>query len=375
MTERQTRVLVVTPLGEGGRGGIDRMMDEIRPYGRSADFHDLRIAFWATRGGGRGLSALATFLVFLVRLIAVCAFRKPDVVHINLSSGGSVIRKAAACAICRTFRAPYIIHLHGSRFRQYWTSRGPWMERLIAFIFTRADRVFVLGSVWRTFAVGRLPQIAGKVHILPNACGRGGAGEKPEAFVRLIFLGKVGERKGTFDMIEALALLPPELQWQAILAGDGETERARVLARQRGLQDKVQVLGWSGPDDVRALLGSSHVLVLPSYDENLPMSVIEAMAWGLAVVTTPVGAVEDIIVDGERGLLVAPGDIPALAARLERVIRSHSLRETLGRNARAFYEEHLSIDRYVARLRAHWLAVASERGGTARPSRLLTKES
>jgi glycosyltransferase involved in cell wall biosynthesis len=99
------------------------------------------------------------------------------------------------------------------------------------------------------------------------------------------------------------------------------------------------------------------------------------MAWGLAVVATPVGAVEDIIVDGERGLLVAPGDIAALAARLERVIRSHSLRETLGRNARAFYEEHLSIDRYVARLRAHWLAVASERGGTARPSRLLTKES
>ncbi|WP_244612435.1 glycosyltransferase family 4 protein [Methylobacterium haplocladii] len=221
--------------------------------------------------------------------------------------------------------------------------------------------------------VGKLPQIAERLYILPNACRRGGASETPDAIVRLIFLGQVGERKGTFDLIEALALLPPDLRWQAILAGDGETKRASALARQRGLQDKVQVLGWVGPDRIRALLGSSQILALPSYDENLPMSVIEAMAWGLAVVTTPVGAVEDIIVDGERGLLVAPGDIRTLAARLEQVISSGPMRETLGRNARAFYEEHLSIDRYAARLHAHWIEVASDRGGIARSGHLLTQ--
>ncbi|GJE57696.1 D-inositol-3-phosphate glycosyltransferase [Methylobacterium thuringiense] len=371
MIERRMRVLVVTPLGEGGRGGIDRMMDEIRPYGQSADFRDLSVKFWATRGNGRGLRAAGTYLVFLIRLITVCVFRKPDVVHINLSSGGSVIRKAATCAICRAFGVPYIVHLHGSRFRQYWNASGPVVGRLIAFIFTKSDRVFVLGSVWHAFAAGKLPQIAEKLHILPNACRRGGAGEKPSAFVRLIFLGQVGERKGTFDLIEALALLPPDLRWQAVLAGDGETKRASALARQHGLQDKVQVLGWVGPDRIRTLLGSSQVLVLPSYDENLPMSVIEAMAWGLAVITTPVGAVEDIIVDGERGLLVSPGDIRTLAARLEQVISSGPMRETLGRNAHAFYEEHLNIDRYATRLRHHWIEVASDRRGTAGSDNLL----
>ena len=375
MLERQTRVLVITPLGEGGRGGIDRMMDEIRPYARSPDFRDLSVTFWATRGSGRGLRAVATYLFVLVRLILVCIFRKPDVVHINLSSGGSVIRKVGICAICRLFKARYLVHLHGSRFRQYWNASGPIVGRLIAFIFTSADRVFVLGSVWHAFVAAKLPQIAEKLYVLPNACGPGGCGEKPGGFVRLIFLGRVGERKGTFDLIEALALLAPELQWQAVLAGDGETERASALVKQRGLEDRVQVIGWVGPDQVKTLLGSSQVLVLPSYDENLPMSVIEAMAWGLAVITTPVGAVEDIIVDGERGLLVAPGDIRTLAAQLELVLSSESVRETLGRNALAFYEEHLSIDRYAARLRAHWLEVASDRGGATRSGNLLTQEN
>jgi glycosyltransferase involved in cell wall biosynthesis len=286
-----------------------------------------------------------------------------------------VIRKVLICAICRVFGAPYIIHLHGSRFRQYWTSSGPVVGRLIAFIFTNADRVLVLGSVWHAFTVGKLPQIAERLYILPNACGPGGAGEKPDAFVRLIFLGQVGQRKGTFDLIEALALLPADLRWQAILAGDGDTGGASALVRQHGIENKVRLLGWVGPDQVRMLLGSSQVLVLPSYDENLPMSVIEAMAWGLAVITTPVGAVEDIIADGERGLLVAPGDIRALATQLERVISSAPLRETLGRNAHAFYEEHLSIDRYATKLRAHWIEVASDRSGIVRSNNLLTQGS
>jgi glycosyltransferase involved in cell wall biosynthesis len=90
------------------------------------------------------------------------------------------------------------------------------------------------------------------------------------------------------------------------------------------------------------------------------MSVIEAMAAGLAVVTTPVGAIEDIISNGETGLLVPPGDIDALTAALLRLLEDAALRRRLGEAARAAHAERLAIGPYVARLEAIWREVANE---------------
>jgi glycosyltransferase involved in cell wall biosynthesis len=117
-----------------------------------------------------------------------------------------------------------------------------------------------------------------------------------------------------------------------------------------------------GPQGVADLLAQAHILVLPSFDENLPMSVIEGMAHELAIVTTPVGAVEDIIEDGVTGLLVPPGDAKALARALTRLITDTALRKALGRAAGAFHEEHLEIERYVVRLQRIWSETASHKG-------------
>ena len=89
------------------------------------------------------------------------------------------------------------------------------------------------------------------------------------------------------------------------------------------------------------------------------MSVIEGMAHGLAIVTTPVGATEDIIRDGETGLLVPPGDVDALSRALRRVITDDCLRKMLGTNARAFQTQHLSLPGYCTRLGDIWTEVAS----------------
>src|SRR5690606_20382816 len=109
------------------------------------------------------------------------------------------------------------------------------------------------------------------------------------------------------------------LQWTATIAGDGEVDTYRRRAEALGLGSRVTFPGWVDGEQVAALLKESNILVLPSRVENLPLSLLEGMGYALCPVVTPVGAVEDVIRNGENGLLVPVGDAGALAAALARV--------------------------------------------------------
>src|SRR5690606_31708938 len=128
-----------------------------------------------------------------------------------------------------------------------------------------------------------------------------------------------------------------------------------------GLTERVAAPGWLGPEDTARLLAEGDILTLPSHAENLPMSIIEAMASGLGVIATPVGAVEDIVRDGETGLLVAPGDDAALADALTRLVSDGELRTRLGDAARRFQREHLSIGPFADRICSVWRDAAIDR--------------
>jgi glycosyltransferase involved in cell wall biosynthesis len=172
-----------------------------------------------------------------------------------------------------------------------------------------------------------------------------------------LFLGQVGRRKGVADLLDAL--VTPEvaaLEWSATVAGNGEVLEYRERARELGLAGRVRLTGWLGPDDVAWELQRADVFVLPSHAEGLPLAVLEAMAYGLAIVTTPVGAIPEVIEDGETGLLVPPGDPEVLAVALRLVLGSDVLRETLATAARNQWERDHDITqgaRNVLRLYEH----------------------
>lgn len=162
----------------------------------------------------------------------------------------------------------------------------------------------------------------------------------------LLMLGELGARKGTPELIAALA--SPELrhrQWTATLAGNGPLDHFREAIATVGLSGRIKLPGWQSADEVRALLQRADILVLPSHDEGLPMSILEAMAAGVAVIATPVGAISDAVIDGETGLLVPPGDVIALAGAVLRLLDNASMRQSLAANARARYESMFTIDR------------------------------
>jgi glycosyltransferase involved in cell wall biosynthesis len=357
------RVLVVTPLGRGGMGGIDRIMDEVRPRVAVPGPDGVSVSFVASRGKGHiALSPLYTLGVSL-RLLGRPFGFGPDMLHVNLSSHGSALRKLAITRLATALGLPYAIHLHGSGFREYWDGAGPALSAQIQAMFAGAARVLALGSVWRDYIAARAPEAAARIVILPNATPGPAVLPpfRPKGPVRILFLGYVGPRKGAPDLVRALASLKDRSDWRAVIAGNGEVEETRREVERLGIADRADLPGWVGPERVRALLAESDVVVLPSYEENLPMSVIEGMAYGRAVIATPVGAVEDIVKDGETGLLVPVGDSDALARALARLLDDPQLRASIGAAAAEYHRRNLDMDVYVARLKAIWRDAALAR--------------
>ena len=355
-------VVVATPLGEGGRGGIDRIVDEIRHQLAAVPPDDVEVAFLTTRGRHHILFSPFYFGAALCKLILLRLCGRADVLHVNLSSHGSTVRKALMCRLAGLLSIPYIVHLHGSRFRAFYRDAGPMGRRDILAMFGGAARIVVLGAVWRSFVIDLSPTLSDRVEILPNAtrsppCVHGRA----DRAVNVLFLGKVGKRKGVPQLVEAFDRLAGAPGWVGIIAGDGDVELTRSEIERRGMTSRVKLTGWVAPAQVDGLLANADILVLPSFDENLPMSVIEAMGHGLAVVATPVGAVADIIKHDETGLLVPAGDSERLADAIGQLINDPAMRERLGINARAFHREHLNIDSYLPRLLKIWRVAAAKR--------------
>lgn len=336
-------------------GGIDRMMDAVADQLAAAPLADVQVDFAITRGQGH----IVWSPVLVMRMVLGVAGRRPDVVHINLSSHGSTFRKLAVSRVLRLLGVPYVLHLHGSRFRGFWDKAGRTLSSEIRSMFAAASCVLVLGRAWSDDVRSRVPEIAERIRILPNATPPApGRSDRADGPVAILFLGHVGPRKGVPQLVEALATLKDRPGWRAVIAGNGAVDDTRTLLAARGLSERVTMPGWVGPAEVTALLAASDILVLPSFEENLPMSVIEGMAHGLAIVTTPVGATQDIIEDGKTGLLVQPGDAAALTEAIGRLLADRSLRERLGGAAQAFHRQHLEIGGYVDRLGDIWRSVA-----------------
>lgn len=178
----------------------------------------------------------------------------------------------------------------------------------------------------------------------------------------LLEVASIVPRKGQLDLVEAVSRARDELgDFQLVFAGEaddseykrGSDYRARIDERieEAGLEDRVTFLGWC--DDVPALLDASDVFVLPSYNEGLPRSILEAFSMGVPVVATPAGGTTELVDDGTNGLIVPPGSPEYLAEAVERLGSDPALRSEMGAAARDTVEASFSIDSYVANFERH----------------------
>jgi glycosyltransferase involved in cell wall biosynthesis len=326
---RPTALWVSTALDT--RGGI---ASYVRMLGKTPLATRWSVRHIATHRDGSAGRKILTFARALGACSAALVRRLPDGVHVHMASYGSFVRKAVVIGLARLRRVPVVVHVHGAEF-DLFHDRAPWpVQAVIRSTLGNSAAVIALGEQWAE----RLKRIApaARVHVVPNAVAPVGPAVQPTpgAPVHVVFLGELGERKGTFTLLDAWAKVVVEAAVPARLtiAGSGEHERARLRIAELGLGDSVQLRGWLAPDEVAVLLRSAQVLTLPSFAEGQPMAILEAMANGLCVVASNIGGIPELLAE-DCGLLVRPGEIDALAAALCEVIDDPAERVRLGERA------------------------------------------
>lgn len=272
--------------------------------------------------------------------------------HFHIAGRGSTARKLVLGTWARMLGAPYVLHLHDYAYAEDLARRPAWQFDGIRALFLGAEQVIVLGKRdFRTvkFALG-VPEdrITILRNCVPDPGPRPALAAARRGEVRILFLGQLGPRKGVPELLQALAdPALPHTGWTATLAGDGPVDQYRAEAARLGLGSRVHLTGWVDADRAAALRAQADILVLPSHAEGFAMAVLEGLAQGLAVVTTPVGAHDEVLIDGRNSLLVPPGNAGALANALDRLIRDPALRARIGAEGRRLYLSGFGIDGYL----------------------------
>lgn len=303
---------------------------------------EVQIQHITSHDEGSIIHKVIVFNQAVMRFIKMLLFRHIDLVHIHLSERGSVIRKIILTTICFIFRKPVLMHTHGAEFHLFYDKLNSLAQKLICLIFRRCQGFIVLSKSWKEFYMNKVGLLEEKVFVLPNpveipfAVPRRNNKKK----IRFVFMGRIGHRKGAFDLIKAFANLPAEQRRHSllILAGDGDIECGQKLIENLNLMTKISLLGWIDPIKRNNLFAKCDVFMLPSYNEGLPMALLEAMGWGLPVITTPVGGVPEVVSSNENGLLVPPGDIQQLTEAMKLLIENETFRIRLGDAARTTAE-------------------------------------
>lgn len=352
---RRVKVLQLGPSLDV-RGGITTVEQHICDY--LAPYVSMRHV--ATMDHGSALKRAAVFARAVQTLRAALASIEPCVVHIHFASRGSTLRKLILANMVIRAGRPLILHAHGGYFDQFHRGLPAFARRIVNATLQRANVLIALSSRWRDFYVNECELTTGQVSVLPNPVrwnpdvpSRSG-----RSSVQFLFLGRMCAKKGTYDLVNAFAALPDAVRKRArlVLAGDGDVEAIRKLAAPLGSQ--VRVLSWVGSAEREELLAQSDVFVLPSYNEGVPMSLLEAMASGLPSIVTPVGGIPEVLQHGVEGLIVEPARVADLSAAMARLVNDDAERIASGRRAheraRAF-----DVHGYARKLADVYLRIAT----------------
>ncbi|MCY1684619.1 glycosyltransferase family 4 protein [Kocuria sp. SL71] len=305
-----------------------------------------RLEFWESGGApGPWQCRLQSFFSAASRCLQPHASR---VQVFSVASRGSTWRKLILTSLVRLRNSPYVLHLHGGGYTDFLRSQPRPLRWLIRSMFCGAARVIVLGETWAEFVVRDLDVQQERIVVLPNAVPGPSRLPMRAAPVRLVFAGRVGRGKGAPELLEAWSRISAGRDAVLVLAGDLDDPDGSIRAAV-DRAERVELTGWLDAEALQDQLRRAQILVLPSRAENLPLSLLEGMAWGLAPVVTPVGAVPEVVDDGENGMLVPVGDPEALSQALATLLDDNARRTRMGDAARVTWENGYSMDGYRER--------------------------
>lgn len=281
--------------------------------------------------------------------------RQIRIVHIHTAAGGSFTKHMYYARLARIMGRKVVLHCHASSFKDWYSALPERKAGKVLSFINSLDCLVVLSASWKEYflSIGvshDVPVVLNNITPYPALAGTKDNGDR----LKLLFLGEIGQRKGVFDLLEAMSLV----RCGAVLDIGGNKMEAELRERisSLGLSDRVVFHGFVSGTLKQELLAGADVFVLPSYNEGLPISILEAMSYGCAIISTPVGGIPEVV--RGNGILVKPGDAAAIAGAID-ALADASVRSVMGECSREIVKSYYPGS-VMASLRSIYLNVLAE---------------
>lgn len=316
------RVLMIG-VGPKRVGGMWTVADN---YLKDKDFFEkTNLKYVATSTNGT-IARRVIFMIYgFIKIFIILATQNIDIVHIHMAEKGSVYRKGVAIKMAKKFRCKIVIHMHAGPFMSWYSSQNEKKKDKIREILNMSDIVLVLGDYWKK----QMAEIvaAKKIFVLYNGVTVPSENLYNNNTKNIVYMGVLKKEKGIYDLIEAIKLIEHKLpeDINILLCGNDLEGDIESRIRESELQNRILLLGWVNNEQRDNILKEAAINVLPSYYEGLSMTIIEAMSYGVPVLTTDISTMREVL--GDEIELIKAGDVDALAKQLFKLLNNKALRE------------------------------------------------
>lgn len=298
------------------------------------------------------IKGICGYISFAKNLIV----NRPDLVHIHSSFGPSFYRKLPFIYMSHFAGVPIVNHIHGADFDEFYVNASDKKKKLIKSTYTKCQKLIALSAEWKE----RLSQLVDseRIVIIENySILQEEAFEqrkKKDPTANVLFLGELGKRKGCYDIpyvVKKVVEQVPAAMFYLCGAGSAEDEKnIKQMCGEQGIADHVVFPGWVRDKKKDDMLRRADVFFLPSYNEGMPMSILDAMGYGLPIVSTNVGGIPKIVRNEENGYCCEAGDIDGYVDGIIQILSNREMRNRYSAGSMNIIRSRYSLEYHLQQL-------------------------
>jgi len=344
------------------RGGISTLIGEILNSDLKDDFAVEYIESQAEdfKSFDKLILAVKAVFLFIVKILT----KNPSLVYVHIGSNASLYRESFFVVIAKIFCKKTVAHFHAGDVDEYLEKQSNLGRKFISWAIGQSDKLIAVSKD----SAEKLHKLVPKneIEIIVNAIDTKPFAFSPNRFenrsktVRLLFVGAMGKLKGETDLADAIKIISTKnTDFRVSFLGFGGENLQKYCAEIR-IENFIEFVGAVSLTERLAFFENADIFVLPTLAEAMPMSVIEAMAAGLPIVSTTVGGIPELVEESEEGFLIEPSNARKLAEKLSILISDKDLRIKMGKKAQEKVGKELNFRVYTEKLKSSLFALVKK---------------
>lgn len=327
------------------------MVSVTKNYLDYKDWDEFKVVFIPTHFDTNKYLLILYFGIRYIQILIYILFGNYQIAHLHTAERGSFWRKRFLLRTFHKFGIKVVLHHHAAEFEDFYNKCSDGQKQKVQKTLAEADVNIVLSGSLVSMIEDKQPKA--NVEVLYNAVKTPEKNPYSVTARNVLFMGRLGVRKGTFDLLEAIKNLDNQISSDVkfYLCGDMGENEVRAKVKDLGIEHRIAHIGWIDGTQKKEIFTHTMIHCLPSYNEGLPMSILETMSLGIPNISTNIASIPEVLHDGENGFLITPGDVDALANKLLVLINEEELRLRFSLAAYDTIKSEFSFNTNAAKLK------------------------